>query len=174
MKNILYFLALFILHLSARANGCTLVFETQEVLIKVDTGSFFKIIDKEFSHKRASEIRNEIRFRINAYGSNEVKMDGINLNIYNDTTRRSYTAACLYGSEVFELIDHKNAKIYYKSNSKEITHIKIKKTGSKRSGLIEEVYIDCDSGNAFLKRTVYRLSCGGPPNFKNNKNSMGL
>ena len=53
-----------------------MIFESEKVFIKVDSNSFFKLIDKEYSTKRASEIRKEILSRIVKYKSDEVRMDG--------------------------------------------------------------------------------------------------
>jgi hypothetical protein len=78
-------------------------------------------------------------------------MDGMNLNIYKDSTRRSYEAACLYNYIVFELIDRKKARIFYKSDLAEIVSFKTSKIGNKKSGRIERLYIDNKLGQSFLK-----------------------
>ena len=165
MKKLHFCVIILFLFVSTKTNGFSLIFETGEVIIKIDTNDFFIIIDKQYSLKRAAEIRNEIQFRSKASNLDNVKMDGMNLNIYKDSTRRSYEGACLYNYIIFELIDRKKSRIFYKSDLSEIVSFKTSKIGNIKSGRIERLYIDNKTGTVFLKRILYvhRRVCSGPP-----------
>ena len=141
------------------ANACKLIFESEKIFIKVASNSIFRLIDKEYSAKRAGEIRKEILSRIIKYKSDEVRMDGMNLTIYLDNTGNSYQPACLRTYMIFDFIKDKKTKIISKVTKKEIINITTRKVGSRKSGLIERYYIDKETGEVILKKVLYRGHC---------------
>ncbi|WMJ75396.1 hypothetical protein RCC89_19855 [Cytophagaceae bacterium ABcell3] len=147
--------------------GYTLIFETEKHLIKTDTNSFYDLVRKNYRETRILEIKNEINYRSKKSDDGNVKMDGINLNLYLDEKRLSYEASCLRYNEIYKLIENNKAQIIYKNDLKEVSKIKIKKKGSKSKGEILKIYYDKRNKEVILKRVIYRIVCRGGPRWRN-------
>ena len=162
MMSLRFIILLFLCTCIFNTKACELIFESEKVFIKVDSNSFFKLIDKEYSTKIFFVLRKEILSRIVKYKSDEVRMDGMNLTIYLDSIGNHYEPGCLRSSMIFELIKDKRTKIISKVTQKEIIDITTKKVGNKKLGLIERYYIDKKTDEVILKKIIYRGHCELP------------
>jgi hypothetical protein len=145
--------------LSFRATDRPMVcFQTDSLIIKSDTASFFLLVDKNYSQGETHRqlIKSEVRYRLSVSKDNEANMDGMNLNCYQDKERRSYLASCLNYKEALVLIQLGQAKVYYRYPLLEITSFKVKKTGSKFGGKIERLYTDKTTHKVFFRESVYQ------------------
>ncbi len=136
-------------------NRPVVCFETDSLIIKSDTTAFFLLLEKHYSNDYRHLIKSEVRYRLSVSKDNEAKMDGMNLNCYTDKERRAYDASCLNYKEPLVLIQHGQAKVFYKYPMIEITSIKVKKTGSKFCGKIQRLYIDKTTDKIFYKESIY-------------------
>ncbi len=143
---------------SIATNEPVVIFKTDSLILKSDTISFFKLIDKNYANSRTNDlhrelIKSEVRYRLHFSKNNEAEMDEMTLNCYTDRERRAYTASCLNYNEPLVLMQLGQAKVYLKSSSQEIIY-EVKQKGSKFRGHIERLYIDKTTNIVFFSELV--------------------
>ncbi len=152
--------------------GCVLVFESEKVFIKVDTASFYNAIASWLTNEQIVQIKSEISRRYTIFKTEEIQMDKMSLQIFNDSIRRSHYSI-FFEDDIFKLINSGKANVYYKDNLIEIISWNKQKSRPKK-GEKELLYIDNTNNEIFLKKclnhkTNFKLSnrrtCSGPPIF---------
>ena len=139
--------------------GYTLVFESEKVFIKVDTASFYEAIGNGYPAYKVTQIKREISRRHSITKTDEIQMDKMSLHFLNDSNEQD-SIYISFKNEIFNLIDSRKAKVYYKSNLREITSWSTKQKGPNEKGEIRKIYHDKKNYKHFITK-VHRV-CIGP------------